>query len=89
MRVLITGVTTPTGRAVARMLAAAGHDVAGADRVRHRYVDPRIEVHIADPGSAGAYRGIVDGCDVVLDVSDGPVAAVAAAAQEAGARLVV
>ncbi|WP_309240788.1 PEP-utilizing enzyme [Nocardia sp. BSTN01] len=89
MRVLITGVTTPTGRAVARMLAAAGHDVVGADRVRHRYVDPRIEVHIADAGSAGAYRGIVDGCDVVLDVSDGPVAAVAAAAQEAGARLVV
>ncbi|WP_227980571.1 PEP-utilizing enzyme [Nocardia spumae] len=89
MRVLITGITTPSGRAVARMLLAAGHEVVGLDRSRHRYVDPRIEVRIADLGSAGAYREAVAGASVVLALSDTPVAAAAAAAHEAGARLIV
>lgn len=29
MRVLVTGITEPSGRAVARMLLAAGHEVVG------------------------------------------------------------
>ncbi|WP_025352025.1 PEP-utilizing enzyme [Nocardia nova] len=89
MRVLITGVTTPSGRAVARMLLAAGHEVMGVDRVGHRYVDPRVEMRIADPGSAGAYRDVLEGCSTVVALADAPVEALSAAAHAAGVRLVV
>ena len=89
MRVLITGVTTPSGRAVARMLLAAGHEVAGLDRVRHRYVDPRVDMRIAQPGDSAAYRAALQGCSVVIALADEPVASIAAAARDAGARLVV
>ncbi len=89
MRVLITGVTTPSGRAVARMLSAAGHKVAGLDRARHRYVDPRVDMRIAQPGDGAAYRDALQGCSVVIALADEPVATIAAAAREAGARLVV
>ncbi|WP_168441191.1 PEP-utilizing enzyme [Nocardia veterana] len=89
MRVLITGITTPSGRAVARMLLAAGHEVVGLDRAGHRYVDSRIPVRIADPGSAGSFRGLADDCAAVLHLSTAPIAAAAGAARAAGARLIV
>ncbi|MBB5918630.1 phosphohistidine swiveling domain-containing protein [Nocardia transvalensis] len=82
MRVLITGVTAPSGRAVARMLLAAGHEVVGVDTRRHRYLDPRVEV------SDGA-ASVMAGCDCVIHLAAGPVGDVAGAAREAGARLVV
>ncbi|MEV5648514.1 PEP-utilizing enzyme [Nocardia sp. NPDC052254] len=88
MRVLITGVTTPSGRAVARMLLAAGHEVAGLDRVQHRYVDPRVDIRIAEPSDDAAYRAALHGCSVVLALGDEPIAALATTAREAGVRLV-
>lgn len=89
MRVLITGITGPTGRAVARMLLAAGHDVQGLDGVRHRYVDPRVLMRVGDCADARIVADEIAGCDSVLHLSDRPVTAVAAAAQAAGARVIV
>ncbi|MGK8523941.1 NAD-dependent epimerase/dehydratase family protein [Nocardia asteroides] len=88
MRVLVTGVSAPTGRAVARMLLAAGHDVVGLDRARHRYVDPRVEVITGDPAVPALCAQAVAGCATVVHLGDA-LAAIAAAAREAGARIVV
>ncbi|MGW4326218.1 PEP-utilizing enzyme [Nocardia sp. NPDC004573] len=88
MRVLVTGVSDPTGRAVARMLLAAGHDVVGSDRVRHRYVDPRVQVITGDPDDPASCARAVAECAVVVHLG-GSLAASAAAARAAGARIVV
>ncbi|MCP2275586.1 PEP-utilizing enzyme [Nocardia amikacinitolerans] len=89
MRVLITGITEPSGRAVARMLLAAGHDVAGLDRRWHRFVDPRVRFTAGDPADAAACARAVAGCDTVVHLAGPAVGAVAAAARDAGARVVV
>ncbi|MEU2120482.1 PEP-utilizing enzyme [Nocardia niwae] len=88
MRVLVTGVSDPTGRAVARMLLAAGHDVVGSDRTRHRYVDPRVQVITGDPDEAASCARAVAECAAVVHLG-GSLAAIATAARAAGARLVV
>ncbi|WP_458689908.1 PEP-utilizing enzyme [Nocardia tengchongensis] len=89
MRILVTGVTEPSGRAVARMLLAAGHEVTGLDRQRHRYVDPRVEVAVGDLADAQVCARAVAGVDAVVHLAGAAVAAIAKAAQESGARLVV
>ncbi|GAB4584106.1 PEP-utilizing enzyme [Nocardia sp. IFM 10818] len=89
MRILVTGVTEPSGRAVARMLLAAGHEVTGLDRQRHRYVDPRVQVTIGDLSDAQTCARAVAGADAVVHLAGRAVAAIATAAREAGARLVV
>ncbi|MGF6886151.1 phosphohistidine swiveling domain-containing protein/uncharacterized protein YbjT (DUF2867 family) [Nocardia sp. GP40] len=89
MRVLITGITEPTGRAVARMLLAAGHEVAGLDVRRHRYVDPRVPVRVGDCADAATVAAAIEGCDSIIHLSGRPVAAVATAARAAGARVIV
>ncbi|WP_405491043.1 PEP-utilizing enzyme [Nocardia sp. NBC_00511] len=89
MRILVTGVTEPSGRAVARMLTAAGHQVVGLDRQRHRYVDPQVEVIVGDLSDARVCARAVAGVDAVVHLAGPAVAAIAAAAEDAGARLVV
>ncbi|MFE3102514.1 PEP-utilizing enzyme [Nocardia tengchongensis] len=89
MRILVTGVTGPSGRAVARMLLAAGHEVTGLDRQRHRYVDPRVQVAVGDLADAQVCARAVAGVDAVVHLAGAAVAAIAKAAQESGARLVV
>jgi len=89
MRVLITGITEPTGRAVARMLLAAGHDVAGLDDRRHRYVEPQVHVRIGDCTDATVVADAIEGCDSVVHLSNRPVAVLATAARAAGARVIV
>ncbi|RDI54302.1 PEP-utilizing enzyme [Nocardia mexicana] len=89
MRVLVTGVTEPSGRAVARMLSAAGHEVVGIDARRHRYVDPRVDMIVGNPADAPALARALSGCDCVIHLSAASVTTVATAAREAGVRLVV
>ncbi|MFE6859212.1 PEP-utilizing enzyme [Nocardia sp. NPDC057668] len=89
MRILVTGVTEPSGRSVARMLLAAGHEVIGLDRQRNRYVDPRVETIAGDPADAGLAARALTGADAVVHLAQGPVGAIATAAREAGVRLVV
>ncbi|MFI1913546.1 PEP-utilizing enzyme [Nocardia sp. NPDC020380] len=89
MRILVTGVTEPSGRAVARMLLAAGHEVAGVDRQRHRYVDPRVEVTVGDLSDARVCARAVAGADAVVHLAGSAVAGIARAAADAGTRLVV
>ncbi|MFE4457545.1 NAD-dependent epimerase/dehydratase family protein, partial [Nocardia tengchongensis] len=82
MRILVTGVTGPSGRAVARMLLAAGHEVTGLDRQRHRYVDPRVQVAVGDLADAQVCARAVAGVDSVVHLAGAAVAAIAKAAQE-------
>ncbi|MEU8899119.1 PEP-utilizing enzyme [Nocardia sp. NPDC048505] len=89
MRVLITGITEPGGRAVARMLLAAGHEVAGLDRRWHRFVDPRVSFVEGDPADRAACASALTGCATALHLAGPDVAALAAAARDAGAHLVV
>ncbi|MFE3223059.1 PEP-utilizing enzyme [Nocardia sp. NPDC059228] len=89
MRILVTGVTEPSGRAVARMLLAAGHEVVGLDRQRHRYVDPRVEVIVGDLSDAQVCARAVAGVDAIVHLAGPAVAAIAQAAKDSGARLVV
>ncbi|NNH74254.1 NAD-dependent epimerase/dehydratase family protein [Nocardia uniformis] len=89
MRILVTGVTEPSGRAVARMLLAAGHEVVGLDRQRHRYVDPRAEAIVGDLSDPKVCARAVDKADTVLHLAGHSVAAIARAAESAGARLVI
>ncbi|UGT41749.1 NAD(P)H-binding protein [Nocardia yamanashiensis] len=89
MRILVTGVTEPSGKAVARMLLAAGHEVTGLDRQRDRYVDPRVEQTVGDPADARTCARAVTGVDAVVHLAGNAVAGIAQAAAEAGVRLVV
>ncbi|MBF6241210.1 PEP-utilizing enzyme [Nocardia otitidiscaviarum] len=89
MRILVTGVTEPSGRAVARMLVAAGHEVVGLDRRRHRYVDPRVTVTVGDLSDARVCADAVAGADAVVHLAGGAVAGLLSAVRDAGARIVV
>ncbi|MEV2222473.1 PEP-utilizing enzyme [Nocardia vinacea] len=82
MRVLVTGITEPSGRAVARMLLAAGHEVVGLDQRWHRYIDPRVRF-------TTDHTDAVDGCASVVHLAASGLAEIAAAAGKAGARMVV
>ncbi|MGK8488592.1 PEP-utilizing enzyme [Nocardia asiatica] len=88
MRILVTGVSDPSGRAVARMMLAAGYEVVGLDRARHRYVDPRVEVITGDPADPALCARAVDGCATVVHLG-GSLDAIAVAARDAGARIVL
>lgn len=48
MKTLITGITSPIGRMLARRLLAAGHDVVGVDRRRWEDAPAPIEMHDVD-----------------------------------------
>ncbi|GAB2680735.1 PEP-utilizing enzyme [Nocardia goodfellowii] len=89
MRVLITGITEPSGRAVARMLLAAGHEVAGLDRRWHRFVDPRVLFTPGDPADPAVCAGAVAECATVIHLAGPDVSAIAEAVREADAHLVV
>lgn len=89
MRVLVTGITEPSGRAVARMLLAAGHEVVGLDRRWHRHVDPRVQFIAGDPADAGVCARAVDGCAGIVHLADSGVPEIAAAARKADARVVI
>ncbi len=48
MKTLITGITSPIGRILARRLLAAGHEVVGVDRRRWEDAPAAIEMHDVD-----------------------------------------
>ncbi|MBA0126541.1 NAD(P)H-binding protein [Haloechinothrix sp. YIM 98757] len=102
MRVLVTGVTEQSGWAVARRLLAAGHEVVGLASRPHRYVDPRVELVVGDPGDERVCARAVTGCAAVVhlhwvqprrgDTGHENVRAagrIARAARDAGARIVL
>ncbi|WP_406229567.1 PEP-utilizing enzyme [Nocardia sp. NBC_01009] len=89
MRVLVTGITEPSGRAVARMLLAAGHEVVGLDRRWHRHVDPRVQFVAGDPVDAGVCARAVDGCAGIVHLADSGMPEIADAARKADARVVI
>ncbi|MGW4350619.1 PEP-utilizing enzyme [Nocardia sp. NPDC004582] len=87
MRILVTGVTTPSGRAVARMLLAAGHEVVGLDRRHHRYVDPRVTLVAGDPSDTRVWAQAVDSVDAIVHLD--AHADITAAAAATGMRTVI
>ncbi|WP_433205337.1 PEP-utilizing enzyme [Nocardia sp. CA-107356] len=89
MRVLVTGITEPSGRAVARMLLAAGHEVAGLDRRWHRFIDPRVQFTTGDPTDPAACARALDGCASVVHLAGYGIDQIATAARDTGARVVV
>lgn len=89
MRVLITGATEPTGRAVARMLLAAGHEVAGIAPRPDRLLDPRVDVVVGDARDTAACARAVAGCASVIHLAGPDVGAVAEAARREGARVIL
>ncbi|WP_205013812.1 hypothetical protein, partial [Nocardioides albidus] len=69
MRILVTAVATEDGRDVARLLLAAGHEVAGHTTDPHRYLDPGVEL-VDSASAAGAV-------DAVVHLADGPLSVAA------------
>lgn len=98
MRILVTGVAGPVGRALARQLLALGHAVSGIDVRPHPYLHPEVDFVRAGPRGR-SLRGLADRADVVIHLAplehaapdstgiDG-VVQVSHAASRAGARLV-
>lgn len=89
MRVLVTGVTEPTGRAVARMLIAAGHEVVGLAPRPNRYLDPRVNLVLGDADDPAAYARAIPGCSCVIHLAGPDAGALAGAAGKAGARVLL
>ncbi|MGH3517538.1 MAG: NAD-dependent epimerase/dehydratase family protein, partial [Haloechinothrix sp.] len=89
MRVLITGVTEQSGRAVARLLLAAGHEVVGLAPRPHRYLDPRVDLVIGEPADRSACARAVSGSASVLHMAGTSAEVIGAAARRAGARVVL
>lgn len=89
MRVLVTGIAELSGRTVARMLLAAGHEVAGLGRRWDRLVDPRVEFVAGEPTDPAACARAVAGCVSVVHLAGRGYAEIAAAARNADARLLV
>lgn len=97
MQILITDVTGVVGRALARQLVAAGHEVTGIARKPHELLDPDVGFVCAPLGSA-LLQALTDHADVVVHLApledgvpgsaglDG-VVQVSYAAARAGARL--
>lgn len=69
MRVLITGVSGQGGRDLSRLLLAAGHEVVGLDTERHRYVDPHVDLVIADPADTAAWDRALTGCQALVHLT--------------------
>lgn len=95
MRILLTEVTGELGRAVARSLLAAGHDVQGIAQRPHRDLEPGVDFIAAGLDHPVVYR-LTERADVVillpLDGSAGPgpadVVRICDAAARAGVRVV-
>lgn len=95
MRILLTEVTGELGRAVAKSLLAAGHDVQGVAQQPHRDLDPGVDFVAAGLNHPMLYR-LMQRADVViplpLDGSDGArpadVVRICDAAARAGVRVV-
>ena len=89
MRLLITGVSGPSGRDVSRLLLAAGHQVVGLTAEPHRYLDPRIELVVADHTDTAAWTRAIAGCDAVVHLADGGLPTLVDAARAHGVRVVL
>ena len=66
MRVLISGVTSDLGRAFARAVLGAGHDVLGVGAEAHRELPPDVAFTAGDAATA---ESLVAGTDVVVHLS--------------------
>ena len=66
MRVLINGVTSDLGRALARALLGAGHEVIGVGVAAHRDLPPEVAFN---PGDAATAESLVAGTDAVVHLS--------------------
>lgn len=88
MRVLITGVSEPIARDLARVLLAAGHDVVGQTEHPHRYLAPGIRLVGAAAGDP-ATSDTVAGSDVLVHLAADGDAALSRAAELAGTRVVL
>ncbi|TYL55872.1 hypothetical protein FXB39_01320 [Nocardioides sp. BGMRC 2183] len=86
MRVLITDVSEPTARDLARTLVAAGHEVAGLTEQPHRFLDPAVDVVLAAP-SAPEVAAAVANADAVIHL--GGADALPASARTSGVRVVL
>lgn len=89
MRVLITGVSGQGGRDLSRVLLAGGHEVAGLDTERHSYVDPQVEMVIADAEDKSAWDRALGGCQTVVHMAEGGDRVLAAAAARHRVRVVL
>ncbi|MCB0929507.1 MAG: hypothetical protein U0R77_12240 [Mycolicibacterium insubricum] len=91
MRILLAGVAQTLGRASARQLIAAGHEVCGIDVADDPRLDPRVAVTVADLEDP-VLDDLAADADVIIhldiDASGVPgVLAVSDAAGRAGSRL--
>lgn len=98
MRILVTGVTTAVGRAVARQLLASGHTVTGIARHPHENLDPDVDF-VCAPLGGPLLQQLADESHVVLHLAPidptapgsagiSGVVHVAHAAARSGARLI-
>lgn len=98
LRILVTGVTTAVGRAVARQLLASGHTVIGIAPDPHDNLDPDVDF-VCAPLGGSLLQQLADEAHVVLHLAPIEPAApgsaginglvhVAHAAARSGARLV-
>ncbi|GAY16978.1 PEP-utilizing enzyme [Mycobacterium sp. shizuoka-1] len=95
MQILLTGVTTELGRALAPSLLAAGHDVHGIAERPHRDLDPGVDFTCAALTHPVVYR-LAEQADVVVHLPEpggdparpAGLARVCDAAARGGARIV-
>ena len=66
MRVLISGVTSDLGRALARAALGAGHELVGVGTAPHADLPPAVAF---TPGDAATAESLVAGTDVVVHLS--------------------
>ncbi|HEX6361275.1 PEP-utilizing enzyme [Actinophytocola sp.] len=66
MRVLVNGVTSDLGRAFARALSGAGHEIIGVGTAEHRDLPPDVSF---TQGDAATAESLVAGTDVVVHLS--------------------
>lgn len=89
MRILVTGIGEPSGRGVARMLLAAGHEVAGLARDGRGDIDPRVDLTVGDPADPVTCARAVSGCVSALHLAGAGLGQLAIAARDADVRVVV
>lgn len=68
MRILVTGVTGVIGRAVARQLVAAGHEVSGIARYPHDRLDREVDL-VCAPLGGPVLQQLADEAHVVLHLA--------------------
>ena len=97
MRILLTGAGSGLGRAAARHLIAAGHDVTGISEAGHPMLDARVRLH-RGPLTGPVLQDLADEADAIVHLAPvepgepdaaGPsgVLAVSDAAGRSGSRL--